>query len=101
VQSHHVTLAANVVTRVALSSPVDVVEVVEVVGTDEAYCAVAFGVEPPDPAVAGDNTFALPALEGFVFRVRSTSPTTPIVKLISIGGPKVAVIARPQGEWQV
>lgn len=82
----HVTLVANTVSTVTLDGNYNQVEVLNVDGA----AAIYFTVDGADPTVEGNGCHVLPAaIGGLTADAPAYAP--PVVKLISIGTPKVSV----------
>jgi len=87
-ESEHLTLVANTVAEVDLPTNAGRVEVLNRDGVAEVF----FTVNGATPSVEGDDTHVLPAAIGSV-EVSRDRRGTAVVKLISVGTPKVSVRA--------
>lgn len=83
----HITLVANTVATVNLTTNAGTIEVVNRDGVAEVY----FTTDGSTPTIAGDDTYMLVAAVGSVTVPDDTSGATSVVKLISAGTPKVSV----------
>lgn len=110
---HSGNLTTSKVSRVevdATGAAFNVVDVISVKGTTLIYFTIACGdtnngqavVEPPDPTVAGDNTYVLTATlagPGAMQRIRVPGGTKCVVKAITSGASEqIAVVCRSRGE---
>jgi hypothetical protein len=82
----HATLAAGVVATLVFDKDFDRVEVLNVDGTAEVY----FTVDGTTPAVGATGTQVLPAVITNL-EVEPPSNANTVVKLLSLGTPKVSV----------
>jgi hypothetical protein len=87
--SRHVTLAANVMAEVNLTTNAGAIEVLNRNGVAEVY----FTTDNVDPVVEGNDTHVVPAAIGSVTVADETSGRNAVVKLISVGAAKVSVRA--------
>lgn len=87
--SEHVTLVADTVATVTLTTNAGSIEVVNRTGTAEVY----FTTDETTPTVEGDDTHVLPAAICAVTVADETGGKNSVIKLISAGTPKVSVRA--------
>lgn len=85
----HGTLEPLRVGEVNLGVDVGQVEVMNVDGGGELY----FRVDGLDPQIGGDDCYVVPAISGASLDVKVTTQGATVVKLVSTGGARYAVMA--------